>query len=71
MCLDNPGAVAWYCALKVEMAVHLTRELFTKQLQSETVPGLVEVKARIQEELEARLGVAIEVKDLLDLRHFG
>ncbi len=71
LCLENPGAVAWYCALKMEMAVYLTQELLTKQLQSETVPGLAEVKVGIQEELKTRLGVAIEVEDLPDLRHFG
>ncbi len=44
----NPGVVAWYCALKLEMGVALTRNLLVRQLQgSETAtPGAVPSKAR-------------------------
>ena len=35
---DNPGAVAWYCGLKLEMGVALTRRLLTLQMQSSKVP---------------------------------
>ena len=34
-----PGPVAWYCAVKLEMAVALTRALLTEQLRSAEVPG--------------------------------
>ncbi len=69
--IANPGAVAWYCALKLEMAVHLTKELLTRQMQLESVPGLAAVKERIQAELETRLGGAIEVEDIPELQHLG
>ena len=41
---DNPGAVAWYCGLKLEMGVALTRRLLTIQMQSGAVPGRAQVK---------------------------
>ena len=39
LALQNPSVVAWYCALKLEMAVHLVQELVTRMLQSDVVPG--------------------------------
>ena len=39
MSVQNPGIVAWYCGLKLEMSVHLLQELMTRMLQSEVVPG--------------------------------
>ena len=35
LALQNPSVVAWYCALKLEMAVHLVQELVTRMLQSD------------------------------------
>ena len=71
LAVQNPGAVAWYCSLKLEMAVHLTKALLTEQLRSGEVPGLEEAKTKLQEELCKRLDVEILVEDLLDLRKFG
>ena len=34
LAVANPGAVAWYCSLKLEMAVHLTKTILTQQMQS-------------------------------------
>ena len=67
----NPGAVAWYCALKLEMLVHLTKALLTEQLRSADVPGLEAAKARLKEELERKLGVEMEVDEIPDLRDYG
>ena len=53
--VNNPGAVAWYCALKLEMAVHLTKALLTKQLRSADVPGLEVAKAKWEKDLERQL----------------
>ena len=64
----NPGAVAWYCALKLEMLVHLTKALLTEQLRSADVPGLEAAKARLKDELERKLGVEVEVDEIPDLR---
>ena len=68
--VQNPSAVAWYCGLKLEMAVALSKALLTEQLRSEEVPGLEEAKAKLQEELCKRLGVEVLVEDLPDLRKF-
>ena len=67
----EPGAVAWYCAVKLEMAVALTKALITEQMRSEVVPGRDEAKTKIAEELGARLGVDVDVEDVPDLRSFG
>ncbi len=39
LALQNPGVVAWYSDLKLEMAVHLAKEIITQMLQSDVVPG--------------------------------
>ena len=36
----NPACVQWYCAVKLEMAMHLLVDVITRQLQSSDVPGL-------------------------------
>ena len=46
--------MAWYCALKLEMAVHLTKALLTEQLRSADVPGLEAAKAKLKEDLERK-----------------
>ena len=69
--MHNPGAVAWYCALKLEMAVALTKALLTAQVRSEEVPGRDEAQAKLAEELSNRMGVDVLVEEIPDLRHVG
>ena len=69
--MRNPGAVAWYCGLKLEMAVELTKALLTEQMRSAEVPGLEEAKAKLKEELRCRLGDDIDVEEMPDLVKFG
>ena len=67
----NPAGVEWYCSLKLEMAVHLIKRLLTQTMQSPSIPGLATVKRRIQEELQRKLGEAVEVDDIPDLLDMG
>ena len=67
----DPGAVAWYCAVKLEMATHLTAALLTEQLQSDSVPGQADALRKIQAELGSRMGEDITLGGNPDLRHFG
>ena len=67
----EPGAVAWYCAMKLEMAVALTKALLTEQMRSGDVPGRDEAKAKLAQNLGAHLGVEVGVDDLSDLRFSG
>ena len=69
--MRDPGAVAWYCAVKLELAVALTAALLTEQLQSDAVPGRDEARDKLAEELGVRLGVDVSVDDIPDVRHFG
>jgi hypothetical protein len=39
LALQNPGIVAWFCALKLEMMVHLTVKLLSRNLAEDVVPG--------------------------------
>ena len=71
LAVRDPGAVAWYCAVKLEMATALTAALLTEQLQSDGVPGLGDAQEKMQAELGSRMGVDISVEDIPDLRHFG
>ena len=71
LAVQNPGAVAWYCALKLEMAVALTKALLTEQMRSPEIPGLETAKAKLAEELRSRLGEEIDVDEIPDLRLFG
>ena len=61
LAVANPGAVEWYFSLKLEMAVHSTKELLTQQMQSSLVPGIATVKARIEAELRQRMGEDVEL----------
>ena len=61
--------VAWYCALKLEMAVHLAKEVITRMLQSDIVPGRAEAKTILGKELLHKLDVDISVEDLPDLEY--
>ena len=71
LAVHNPGAVAWYCAVKLEMVVALTKALFIAQVRSEEVPGRDEAQAKLAEELSNRMGVDVLVEEIPDLRHFG
>ena len=71
LAVQNPGAVAWYRAMKLEMAVALTKALLTEQMRSPEVPGIEEAKAKLQEELRNRLGVDFVVEDIPESSKFG
>ena len=69
--MQNSGAVEWYCTLKLESYVVLTKALLTEQMRSAEVPGLEEAKAKLTEELRSRLGVDVDVEEIPDLAKFG
>ncbi len=71
LAVRDPGAVAWYCAVKLEMATALTAALLTAQLQSDDVPGRSDAQQKVEAELVSRVGVDISVADVPDLTHFG
>ena len=71
LAVTNPGAVAWYCGLKLEMSVHLTKDLLTQQMQSSAVPGLDAVKNRVEAGLKAKLGSDVNLDQIPDLVHLG
>ena len=70
---EHPAAVQWYCALKLELALHLIVDVLTRQLRSQTTPGLQEAQSSLCQVLQDRLGSAVHVDDvdLPDLRYFG
>ena len=63
--------MAWYCAVKLEMATALTAALLTEQLQSDDVPGRGDAQQKIEAALGSRMGLDISVTDIPDLRHSG
>ena len=65
------GLVGRYCAVKLEMAVALTRALLTEQLRSDDVPGQDAAKDKPAGDLTARLGVDVDVDEAPDLQCFG
>ena len=67
----NPGVVAWYCGLKLEMAVHLVANVLTETLQGPNTPGLDTVRGRMEELLRSKVGEGIDVDELPDLQHLG
>ena len=75
LAVRDPGAVAWYCAVKLEMATALTAALLTEQLQSDDVPGRADAQNKIEAELAARVGADASVSSRLcqnpDQMHFG
>ena len=71
LAVTNPGAVAWYCGLKLEMAVHLTKDLLTQQMQSSAVPGLDAVKNRVESSLREKLRSDVNLDQIPDLVHLG
>ena len=66
----SPGVVAWYCGLKLELAVALTKVLLIEQMRSAKVPGFVDAEAKLAEELRSRLGVDLDVDEIPDLAKF-
>ena len=60
----NPGVVAWYCAVRLEMAVKLTVALLGRALAGDVVPGEEETIARFQTELRHSLGDSTAVVDI-------
>ena len=71
LALHNPGVVAWYCTLKLEMAVHLAKEIITRMLQEDIVPGKEDAMARLGAELQQKLGLEVSVDDLPDMQYYG
>ena len=71
LAVRDPGAVAWYCAAKLEMATASTAALLTEQLQSDDVPGRGDAQQKIEAQLRSRMGCDISVADIPELRHFG
>ncbi len=69
--LQNPGVVAWCCTLKLEMAVHLAKEIITQMLQSDVVPGRQEAMTCLESALQEKLGLHVSVSDLPDLQYYG
>ena len=67
----NPGAVAWYCGLKLEMAVHLVMNVLTEAMQDASAPGLQHVKARMTEHPHSHVGPHIDVGEVPELEHIG
>ena len=68
LAVANPGAVTWYCALKLEMSVYLVMALLTRQLQGDCVPGRTSCMETLQQtmddELRGRGGDGIQVVEL-------
>ena len=71
LAVGNPAAVDWYCSLKLELAVHLVKQLLTQAMQSPLVPGMDKLRERIEAELVRKLGDAIKLDETPDLVHMG
>jgi len=64
LAVREPGAVAWYYALKLEMAVSLVKAMLTEQMRSDEMPGREEAKTKLAEDLASRLGEEVVVEDV-------
>ena len=62
LAVANPGAAAWYCGLKWEMAVYLAMHALTEALQVPSTPGLDNAKARMAQHLHGIVGMNIDVE---------
>ena len=71
LAVRNPGAVAWYCAVKLEMATAVAATLLADRLQSGGVCGRGGTQQQVQAELGARMGLDISAVDSRGLRHVG
>ena len=67
----NPGAVAWHCGLKLEIAVHLVMAVLTETLQDPATPGLTTLRSKMEELLLSKVGEDIDVGEIPDLQHLG
>ena len=63
--------MAWYCAVKLGMAVALTRALLTEQLRSADVPGRGAATEKLASDLTARMGGDVSVDESSDLQLLG
>ena len=66
LAVSNPGVVAWYCALRLEMTVHLACATLSRQLQSAEVAGKELAKAALQQEIQQAMGET-DVIDVIDI----
>ena len=57
LAVANPGAVSWYCGLKLEMAVKLTRVLISRQLQ--IISSVDTTEHSLGRDLTKQLGVEV------------
>ena len=71
LALTNPAGVAWYCALKLELAVHLVQRLLTDVMQSSSAPGFEAVQELIRKELQEQVGEGIALDQLPDIIRMG
>ena len=69
LALANPGAVAWYCGLKLEMAIGLLQAVLTKVTQDSDTPGLSEISSRVAEHIRQHAGVSCDVD--VDVEELG
>ena len=66
LAVANPGAVSWYCGLKLEMSVWLTKALLTRQLQSSaSTPGYA-LAREWEKELSHKMGVEVLAREAVD-----
>ena len=69
--VTGPGAVAWRCAAKLDVAAAAGVALLVEQLQSGGVPGRGGARKTTMAEMGSRMGLDISVADIPDLRHSG
>ena len=67
----NSGAVACYCGLKLDMAVHLVMNALMEILQDLATPGLTTVRSKMEELFRSKVGEDVDVGELPDLQHLG
>jgi hypothetical protein len=53
LALKNPGIVSWYCAVRLEMLVHLAAHIVSRNIGGDIVPGKAEAMQAMQQELDA------------------
>jgi hypothetical protein len=58
--LANPGVVEWYCALRLEMSVHLLAALLTQTMTNPRIPGSGAYADFLRQEMRQHLGDAFE-----------
>jgi hypothetical protein len=53
LALKNPGVVPWFCALRLDMLVHLTAHIVSRNIGGDIVPGKSDATQATQQELDA------------------